>query len=165
MVTPRRDSVLAELRSLEAGVQKYLGNRTVVLASESYTGAQLLARVGLSLDAATRLQAAKGALADALANDRKIKKSEAAFLLDLKNLLRLNYSDSATTLGAFALEPRKKRPVPTPQEALVAVAKGRATRVERKTMGKRQKAAIKGNVSGVAITPVTTPGTGGGGEG
>jgi len=42
-------------------------------------------------------------------------------------------------------------------------AKNRATRKKRGTLGKRQKAAIKGNVKGVTITPIVAGAAGSGG--
>ncbi len=159
MVTPSRQNILAELRSLESGVQQYMANETITLASQTYTGAELLARIQVSLDSATSVQEARGALNDAIAKDRVVRKKEASFLQDLRRIIGLRYSTSSETLQAFAIRPKKQRKPPSTEELLVAAAKLRATRTERRTMGKRQKAAIKGNVTGVVIAPVTEGGT------
>ena len=45
MVSPSRQNIVAELRSLESGVQQYMASETLTLASESYTGAEVLAPV------------------------------------------------------------------------------------------------------------------------
>jgi hypothetical protein len=163
MVTPSRNDVLAELRSLESGVQQYMASDTITIASQTYTGAELLARIQVSLDSATSVQEARGALTDAIAKDRLVRKREASFLQDLRLVIGLRFSNSTETLQAFAIQPKKKRKPPSVQESLAAAAKLRATRAERRTMGKRQKAAIKGNVTGVKITPVTSDGTSNGG--
>ena len=82
-------------------------------------------------------------------------------------MLQGAFAHSSEALAEFGLEPKKKRRPATAEEVLVSAAKLRATRAERRTMGKRQKAAIKGNVTGVVITPVTAPtdGAGGGSNG
>jgi hypothetical protein len=45
----------------------------------------------------------------------------------------------------------------TSEKRVVAVAKARATREARGTTSKKQKLAIHGNVTGVTVTPVTSP--------
>ena len=165
MVTPTRRDVLAELRSLASGVQKHLTTGPYGIAGQTYTATELLTRVQVSVDSAVRVQEARAALVDALANDSAIHKSEAEFLRSLRNIILGAFSNSSETLAEFALEPKKKRRPLTAEESLEAAAKLRATRAERRTMGKRQRARIKGDVTGVVITPVTTPAQGAGAKG
>ncbi len=148
MVTPSRKNILAELQSLESGVQQYMANETITLASQTYTGAELLARIEVSVDSATSVQEARAALNDAIAKDRVVRKNEGLFLQGLRRIVAVRYSTSTETLQAFAIRPKKQRRPSTTEELLTAAAKLRATRTERKTMGKRQKAAIKGDVTG-----------------
>jgi hypothetical protein len=65
------------------------------------------------------------------------------------------FQDPAT-LADFGLAPRKSN-AKTVQTKATAVAKNLATRKARGTMGKKQKASIKGHVTGIIVTPVTTP--------
>jgi hypothetical protein len=57
--------------------------------------------------------------------------------------IRSKFGNVVTKLGAFGLKPRKVRKVST-RTKLAALAKSRATREARHTMGKRQRAKIKG---------------------
>jgi len=77
MVTPSRESVLAEIRALKAGIQKNMMADTVTLSSQAYSGAQLAARVELSVQAELDVQTARGALADALTRERQVRANEA----------------------------------------------------------------------------------------
>ena len=58
------------------------------------------------------------------------------------------------TLADFGLSPRKVAVV-SPEARVAAVAKTKATRAARHTMGAKQKKAIQGDVTGVLITPIT----------
>jgi hypothetical protein len=165
MVTPARRDVLAELRSLASGAQKHMKTGRYTITNRPYTGGQIARRVQVSVDAAVRVQEARAALADALANEMAVKKAEADFLRGLRIVIQGAFCNSSETLAEFALEPRKKRRPLTAEESVLAAAKLRATRAERRTMGKRQRARITGDVTGVVISPATADGTNQGGEG
>ncbi len=65
------------------------------------------------------------------------------------------YGNTAETLLDFGLEaPRPRTPLTTEQR-LAAAAKARATRVARGTKSRKQRLAIKGDVTGVVVTAVT----------
>jgi hypothetical protein len=57
--------------------------------------------------------------------------------------VRAHFGESSADVGDFDLK-RKKKPKITVATKAVAVAKRRATRKERRTMGKRQRKNIKG---------------------
>jgi hypothetical protein len=72
-------------------------------------------------------------------------------------MLILMFANAPDTLAVFGLKPPKARvPLTTAQRA-AKTAKAEATRIARGTASKKQKAAIKGNVAGVTITPLITP--------
>jgi hypothetical protein len=52
--------------------------------------------------------------------------------------------------------PWAHQPLPT-DKRVAATAKLRATRTARGTTSKKQKLAIKGDVTGVIVTPITAP--------
>jgi hypothetical protein len=155
MVTPKRDNVLVELRALESGVQKNMMRETVTIASVDYTGPKLVERLGQCIDAAARVQAARAALAQALATEETVLEGAHDFLYGLRRTILHAYSNAPTKLNDFGLEPMRVRRPPTNEEAVLRAAKAKATRTKRGTLGKKQKAAIKGNVTGVVITPTT----------
>jgi hypothetical protein len=131
----------------------------VMIAGTTYTTAQLQARVQTSLDAETQVLTAETELNDARASCERVRKSERGFLLTLASLMKSQYGDSELPLAELGLRPKKKPGKRTNEQRLVMSAKNRATRQERGTMSKKQKKAIKGNVTGVVITPIVRKGT------
>jgi hypothetical protein len=87
-----------------------------------------------------------------------------------KQALTLAFAGQVDTLALFGLTPRKPRVV-SPETKVAAAAKAKATRQARHTLGSKQKAKVKGDVTGITVTPVVTeppatpppPGTGPGG--
>lgn len=155
MATPTRDDVIAELQGLQAGIQKNLATFTFIVAGKTYSGNDALAFVNKALASASSVVEAHAQLKDAIDADKLFKAQNGPTLKALRDMIRLMYQDNTTTLAEFAIPPKKAR-VPLSNDALLArAAKARATRVKRKTLGKRQRLAIKGDVTGVEITPVT----------
>jgi hypothetical protein len=71
--------------------------------------------------------------------------------------VRSRFGSDPEALGDFDLAPRKARTPKTAEEKAVTVAKGKATREARHTMGPKAKQAIKGNISAeLVVTPTTT---------
>jgi hypothetical protein len=94
------------------------------------------------------------------------------------NTLIAANGSASSVLADYGLTPRKARAPMTTDKQAAAVAKRNATRAARHTMGSVQKKAVKGDVTGVNVTPVTsatptpttppanpvTPASGGGGQ-
>jgi hypothetical protein len=78
---------------------------------------------------------------------------------DLRRFLLASFSTAPQTLAEFGLEPPKARKPRTGAENAAAAAKAEATRKARGTVGSKKKLTIKGNVTGVLVTPVTEPAT------
>jgi hypothetical protein len=57
----------------------------------------------------------------------------------------------------FDLEPKKAPAKPDVETQTAAIAKRKATRQARGTRGAQQKKQVKGNVTGVVVTPVIAP--------
>jgi len=157
MATRSQKSVIEELSLLAEALAKHFPNTPFIEESKTYSGPEVIAQVQAILGSAQAVSNARGTLADAIRDDRVMQANNAQFLRHLRSMLRGAYSGNSSTLAEFGLEPVKTRPPPTNDELLLRVAKSLATRKKRRTMGKRQKAAIKGNVTGVVITPVEGP--------
>ncbi len=71
--------------------------------------------------------------------------------------VRASFGAQPEALVDFGLAPRKARLPLTTEQKAVALAKRKATRAARGTLGKKQKKAVKGNVTGVVVSPVTSP--------
>jgi hypothetical protein len=80
-----------------------------------------------------------------------------------KQAVQLMFAGQIETLADFGLKPRKVPAPRTPQQKAASVAKAKATRAARHTMGSVQKAKVtgatpQGNVAAVpAPAPVTAP--------
>jgi hypothetical protein len=86
------------------------------------------------------------------ARDQRAKTKVA--LKGVKQSLQLIFAGQVETLADFGLHPPKVRAPLTPQQKAAAAAKAKATRAARKTMGSVQKSVVKGDVTGVTVTPV-----------
>jgi hypothetical protein len=155
MATPKRQQIIAELRGLETGIKKNLATFTFIVAAKRYTGPEALAFVQKVLGFAEGVAMAHASLTKALMDEKTFLAINGKTLKALRDMIRLMYGDGdATVLAEFKIEPRKVRKQMTNETLLLRAAKSRATRAKRRTMGKRQKARIKGDVTGVVIEPV-----------
>jgi hypothetical protein len=156
MPTPTRSSTVLELQKLLDGVQKNLSTASLVLDGVAYDGAQLEALVEQALASAIAIREAHTGLTDAILADETLQVVIGPKVRGLRDVVRVMYASQITTLAEFGLEPRKTRAPMTVEAKLLRAERVRATRKARNTMGAKQKRAIKGNVTGVTITPVTT---------
>jgi hypothetical protein len=68
--------------------------------------------------------------------------------------LKAAYKGSPDVLADFGIQPPKARAPVTIEAKAAAAAKRASTRAARHTMGSQQKKAVKGDVTGVTVTPV-----------
>jgi hypothetical protein len=143
-------------RQAIAGVQKHFASTpTIVLDGTPTAPTDVIAALQGANDAIDRAAAAEKAFHDAVtAKNAAIAKGN-AFVGALKSLVKSQIGSSHGVLGDFGFSPPTRQ---TPDEATkaAAVTKRAATRTARHTMGKRQKAPIKGVVQ---ATPATAPTT------
>jgi hypothetical protein len=150
-----KQSLVAEYQAIIAGLQKHNPNLTILIASQTYTSAQLVQALQTLISSGNAVLTARTAAHDAVVADAKVEAQYAPLIRELKQSIALMYSNAATTLADFGITPRKPRK-PLSTEALAArAAKAKATRVARGTTSKKQKATVTGNVTGVNIVPVT----------
>jgi hypothetical protein len=157
MATQTRDSLLAELRGFLAGYQKNLAASPLTVAGKAYTGAQILALLQSAIDVEVAVAQAEGVLVGLRASEKMFWEKNGKALKALRGIVGLMYADSIGTLADFGMEPRKPRAAMSTDTLLLRAAKAKATRTKRGTLGKRQKAALKGDVTGVIIQPIVGP--------
>jgi len=156
MTSHASQTTVAEYQALINGFTKHATNISLTLASQTYTTSQIAAVLQSLVSSGTSVLTTRTAWHDAVLDNRKVGAQYASFMTDLRAILEAMYSNSSSTLADFGMTPRKAR-APLSTEALAArAAKAKATRTARGTTGKKAKAAVHGNVSGVIITPVTT---------
>jgi hypothetical protein len=93
----------------------------------------------------------KGALSTLRETNAKVSPVFRAF----KRIVLDTFNNATEIRADFGFEPRKVRKLLSGEQIAAATVKRRATRTARGTIGKRKKLAIKGDVTGIVVTPVT----------
>jgi hypothetical protein len=148
---------VAEYQALITGIPKYLENATFMVASQTFTAAEAVALFQALHDSSAAVVAAKAMWKQLALAEDAAEAHDGAIARDLRRVVARAFSNAPATLQAFMLSPRKKREPLSAEARLVATAKARATRVARGTLGTAQRAAIRGNVVGVTVTPILAP--------
>lgn len=120
-----------------ASASVVVGGKTFVLGA---LAKKLQAQIAL-LDAIAVADGKRRAL---IAEERALEAELRPLLVGLKGVVRNEVGEDAAKLARFALEPKKKTGPKTAEVKAASAVKAKATRKERKTMGRRQKARIKG---------------------
>jgi hypothetical protein len=146
----------AQLKQLlAAGKAQFKGDEVFSNQGRRLTPAQLLAELEamlqphLDLDAA--VAKARTMLGDARATVRKTLPKGRAYLSNVRTSIRSWYGKGNPILKSFGVPTGLRRPL-TAAEKLEAVGSRLLTRKARKTMGKRQRQAIKGGQATVTVT-------------
>jgi hypothetical protein len=151
-----RDRTINMNRQAIAGVRKHLsGTTTIVLGGTPTTPADVIATLTGVIDGIDAAVAAEKAFHDAVATQHTVIAKGNALLKALKMLVHNQLGSTEGVLGDFGFTSPKRQ---TPSEATkaAAVAKREATRKARHTMGKRQKASVKGEHLAPATPAATT---------
>ena len=148
---------VAELQALATEIPNYFPNFKFLIAGQTCTTAQVMTTVEAMLSAANAVVTARKSVSDARVAEQTAKTQYGPFITELRQFIAIAFSSAPSTLAEFLITPKKARTPLTASQRAAAEAKARATRTARGTRGKKQKAAITGNVTGVTITPVTGP--------
>ena len=156
MSTYVKSLTTAQYQALLTGLPKYCPNTVFTIGGQSYTTPQVVALITSILNVSVAVAPAKAAWLAAVQAVRQAEAKDGETVKEVRAVVALMFNNAPTTLAELAISPRKP-PKPLSAEArAAATAKSRATRKARGTTGKKQKAAISGNVTGVVITPVTS---------
>ena len=157
-----KGSMQLRLRGLIAGTQKHFPNGSLTFGGATYTPASLIQSFQNLDDATARMDAARAAWEDTVTAQRAVKATVDPLIKGYRGYLTTLYGNVSATLVDFGMSPRKERAPLTTAQQTAAVAKQKATRAARHTMGPKQKAGIKGTVPTPETTPAaTTPATAG----
>ncbi|HEX8789451.1 MAG TPA: hypothetical protein VF765_00765 [Polyangiaceae bacterium] len=147
---------LAEL--LIAGTQKHLATITqLVVGGSTLTPVQAVAKLQAFADLRNAVDAARAALKAKLVDEQAQGPLLRAFFIAFIGFVRAAFGNAPDVLADFGLAPKKTKAPQTVEQKAAAAAKRAATRKARGIIGTRKRAAVTGNVTGVDITPVTTP--------
>ena len=153
-IDKNKESLLAT--QLVAGTQKHLSLATQLFVDgDTLTAAETAAKLERFAKARRDVDAARAALAAALVDEKTIRRELRPFVVSFMGLVQVAFRTKPDVLADFGLAPKKARKPLTAEAQNLAIAKRASTREARGTMGKRKKLAIKGNVTGVVIAPIT----------
>jgi hypothetical protein len=143
--TSQAQSVARE-RAAIRGIQKRLQGMTFIILGVPYSAETLEALFQGHIDAVAATASLRAQVAGAVKTAHDLTARLHPIFLALQTILRIQLNNAPDALADFGMVPRKiaRRSAAT---NLIAAVRGKATRVERRTMGKAQKLKIKGTVT------------------
>jgi hypothetical protein len=153
-------AALALVQALIAGTEKHFPNGSFTLGNVTYTTASLVQELQSLVDPMLALNVAQQGAKDALKATQGAEAKVGPVVRAYKRFVLAAFSNAAQTLADFGLTPPKARAPMTVEQKAAAAAKAKATRTARGTTSKKKKLAVKGNVTGVTVTPITSPSPG-----
>jgi hypothetical protein len=144
MTTLSRTTTQGKDQHVVDGIQQELQSfGTMHLGAQAFTPQTLAAFVQQRIDLANAIATAKAAWDNAIAVYESADARTDLVLADLRNLVIGAFGRESPALASFGFV-APKRPVLTPEQRARAALKAKATRKARRTMGKKQKALVKG---------------------
>jgi hypothetical protein len=155
--TGNRSGQLANDQSMIDGIEKFLTQfASLPVGSQVLAPADIVKVFQARLDAGKAVLTAEAARTAAIKADKDERLKTAAFTQSFRRMVLGMFSQSPDTLAVFGLK-APKAVKKTVQTKSTAVAKSKATRTARNTMGTKQKKAIKGTVPVAKSDPAPTP--------
>jgi hypothetical protein len=128
---------------------------SLTFVGESHPTAAIIAVLQTRIASANAVSPAKATWQSTVQADRDERAKTTAYVSGLRQALQLAFAGSVDALADFGLKRRKQTAPRTPEQKAAAVAKAKATRAARHTMGSKQKAKVKGAVPQTA--PASPP--------
>jgi hypothetical protein len=144
-----------QYQALLTGLPKYCPNATFVYEEKNYTTPQVVTLISSVLSATSAVPTAKAAATRAVTTANAKESSDGQVVKGVREIVALMFKNADDVLAALEITPKKSPKSLSVEAKAAAAAKAEATRKARGTTGKKQKAAIVGDVTGVTITPIT----------
>ncbi len=156
VLSPNKPTALALAQKTNQGVDKYFASITsLLIAGASITPAALKAIFQDDIDQTNALDALEAQAKQQRAKQKAARKKATGTRQNLRTYLLGSYGTAALQMlqdfGFTVPKPRGGKK--TASTKAQAVVQAKATRVARHTMGKRQKAKIKGSAPARPATP------------
>jgi hypothetical protein len=150
-------AALAHVQALIAGTTKHFPNGQFTIGNTTYASAEIVQTLQGLANAMLARDAAEASAKDALKAAQVAQSQVGPILRAYVRLVLVTFGSASQTLADFGLAPPKARVPLTAQQLAAKAAKAKATRAARGTASKKQKLAVKGDVTGVIVTPVAAP--------
>jgi hypothetical protein len=142
---------------LIAGTNKHLANSAqVTFSSGTFTPAQITAQLQALVNLRADVTAAQAQAKAKLAVERADAPALRTFMGAYVAFVKVTFGNAPDVLADFGIHPKARAPL-TVQAKAAAAAKRTATRAARHTTGAKKKKSVKGDVTGIVVTPVTSP--------
>jgi hypothetical protein len=145
-----KTSLKQRVDDLIVGTGKHAPGGSLTLGNASFTAASLGQGLKTVSDAIAAADAAKASWQDALEKWNAVRSAWLPVIRDYTAWVKVTYRSAPSMLADFGVAPPKVRTPLTTEQQAAAVAKGKATRLARHTMGKVQKKKVKGTVATTA---------------
>ena len=144
----------ADAKQLIAATAKHLTSGTQVpLLGGSFTPDQVTSKLQMLVDLRSDVDASRASTKAKIANEATQMPALRAFKSAYRTHIKAAFGSSPDVLADFGITPKAREPL-TVEAKAAAAAKRASTRAARHTMGSDQKKAIKGDVTGVLVTPI-----------
>ncbi len=150
-------AALAHVQALIAGTTQHFPNGSFTIGNATYTSASLVQVFQGLANAMLARNTAEAGAKDALAAVQAAEAQVDPILRAYTRLVFAAFANATQTLADFGLTPPKARTPLTSEQLAARAAKAKATRIARGTASKKKKLAVKGDVTGVTVTPVRAP--------
>jgi hypothetical protein len=159
MSTPSRKTTSGTDGNVITAIHTQLETVSVIpAAGKPYSPDEVAALVQRRIDLSNAIVTSRAAWLATIQQYDELSATVDLELRDLRNFIGAAFGDESPQAKAFPMLKFPKKVARTPEEKKAAAAKALATRKARKTMGRKQKLAIKGDVSGTTVTPTkSTP--------
>jgi hypothetical protein len=155
--TKSKAATLALVQALIAGTQKHIPSGSFTLGGTTYTAASLVPILQGLANAITAVNAVQASAKDTVAAMQGTEATVGPIIQAYKRFVQVTFSNATQTLTDFGVAPHKVPAPRTIEQKAATKAKAEATRLARGTTSKKQKLTVKGNVTGVTVTPITAP--------
>ena len=146
MGTNKNNSIHRNRKMIDGVDKHYASLPAIVLHGAPLAPTDVVKILQDQIDAVDATAAARTAFLEAVSAERDAAAKADSLFKALKTRVLSDFTNQADVLAEFGLTLRKRR-VPDAATLVEAARKAEATRKARHTMGKRQKAAIKGTPS------------------
>jgi hypothetical protein len=152
-----RNTQQASEQKLIVGLQKHEQTMpSLTIGGTLYKTPDVVSVLQALINSAQTVISSKATWQANIVMDDNVRAKNKAVLSGLRQSLLVAFGNSVDVLADFGMTPRKVPAARTPEEKAAVTAKAAATRAARHTMGKKQKAQIKGSAAPPApgVTPV-----------
>ncbi len=154
-ITNQKVTTEAGYQAVIDGINNLLqGIDPFIMGNQTFTRSDLIAMFQKRIAAAKNTRSVRMQLSRTVESEREVDSLARPLRALVKSFVLTRFGKNSTQVQAFGFTPNR-RPKKSVEVKATAVVKAKATRKARSTMGKKQKKIVKGDVTGIVVTPVT----------